>query len=224
MTSPTSQLGGGYAESSPDPDPTVEAVLAAAITGSPGSHLVVLAGPPGVGKSTVSRGLLELLPGAFCVDKDLTASGFILEAAASAGVPSSEAYGTERYWRQLRPREYAGAVGLACANLVGTRIAIAIGGWGPELGVERLWVGLEARVAPARLTVIHLDAPDLECWRGRMAARGSRTDSPWFEHFCAAVTAAPVWSGAVHVPTGGPLNQVLEDVLAALRAPIGTGT
>ena len=223
MTSPTSQLGGGYTESNPDPGPTVEAVLAAATAGAPSSHLVILAGPPGVGKSTVSSGLLELLPGTFCVDKDVTASGFILEAAASAGLPSSEAYGTKRYWRELRPREYAGAVGLACANLVGTRIVLAVGGWGPELGVERLWIGLEERVAPARLTVTHLDPPELERWRQRMAARGSRTDSPWFEHFCEAVTAAAVWSGAVHVPTGGPLNQVVEDVLAVLT-PIGATT
>ena len=57
----SSQLGGGYAESHHDPGPTVEAVLAAATAGEACSHLVVLAGPPGVGKSAVGVRLLDLL-------------------------------------------------------------------------------------------------------------------------------------------------------------------
>jgi hypothetical protein len=215
----SSRLGGGYAESSHDPGPTVEAVLAAATAGDACSRLVVLAGPPGVGKTAVGLRVLELLPNSFCVDKDLTAGGFILAAARTAGLDDAEAYGTQRYWQELRPLEYACALSTACANLIGTRIVFAIGGWGPELGVDRLWSGLGQRLLPAELTVLHLDAPGLETWRRRLAARGSRSDSPWFEDFAKAVTSIPVWDGAVRIPTAGPLHEVVANVLACLPGP-----
>ena len=166
--------------------------------------------------SAVGVRLLDLLPNSFCVDKDLTASGFILAAARTAGLPVAEAYGTERYWLELRPLEYACSLSTACANLIGTRIVFTIGGWGPELGVDRLWTGLQKRLFPARLTVVHLEAPDLETWRRRLAARGSRSDSPWFESFANAVTSVPVWDGAIGVPTDGPLHEVVASVLACL--------
>lgn len=215
-SSDSSRLGGGYAESRHHPGPTVEAVLAAATAGEACSRLVVLAGPPGVGKTAVGARLLELLPNSFCVDKDWTASGFILAAAQTAGQTEAEAYGTDRYWRELRPLEYAGALGTACANLVGTRTVFTIGGWGPELGVDRLWTGLRERLFPAGLTVVHLEAPGLDTWRRRLAARGSRVDSPWFETFAEVVTSVPVWDGAIRVPTDRPLHEVVASVLASL--------
>ena len=105
---------------------------------------------------------------------------------------------------------------LACANLIGNRVAFLVGGWGPELAVERLWPALSDRIAPARLTVVHLDAPARETWRARMRARGSRADSPWFEEFAAAVTRLPVWHGAARIPTDGPLESVVQSVLTEL--------
>ena len=100
-----SQLGGGYADSMPDPEPTVEAVLQAA---RPDAHLVVIAGPPGVGKSAATARIVELLPNSLWLDKDITASGFILQSARDRGLPESAAYGHEHYHRHLRPHEYAG--------------------------------------------------------------------------------------------------------------------
>ena len=212
-------LGGGYAESDADPHPTVEAVLAAASSGSAAAHLVVLAGPPGVGKSTAATGILQSLPHTVVVEKDLVASGFVLQAARDRDEPASAAYGTDHYWQVLRPLEYSGATALACANLAGTRTVVLVGGWGPELAVCRLWSQLGTAVSPAQLSVLHLDAPPLELWRRRMSARGSRTDSPWFEDFAAAVSGLPVWSHARRISTNQAPTAVVEQILAALSQP-----
>ncbi len=209
------QLGGGYADSRPDPHPTVQAVLEAARSGSAHAHLAVLCGPPGVGKSAAAAQLVGHIPHSLWIDKDVTAAGFVLQAARDQGQPTSAAYGTDHYWAALRPLEYAGPTALACANLIGTRLVFLVGGWGPELSVAHLWTGLRARIAPARLSVIHLDAPPLEIWRGRMAARGSRGDSPYFENLAAA-TKLPVWEGAMRISTNQPLNAVTQAVLQAL--------
>ena len=212
----SSRLGGGYAESRPNPHPTVEAVLGAARPGGADSRLVVICGPPGVGKTALAEGLLELLPQALCVDKDLAAAGFILAAARAAGVHEDRAYGSEEYWQILRPLEYAGAMASACANLRGRRIVLLVGGWGPELAVDALWVELADLLSPARLCVLHLDPPPLDEWRCRMAGRGSRSDLPWFAEFARSVTSAPVWPGAVHLTSHCPLTEVARAALLAM--------
>ena len=216
-----SLLGGGYAESAPRPLPTVEAVIRAAAPGSAAARLAVIAGPPGSGKSSLAGALQRLLPGSFTVDKDWCSGPFILEVARQTATPVEEAYGTDQYWERLRPIEYGTAAAAACANLVGACTVFLVGGWGPELGVEHLWTSLRDRIAPSKLVVIHLDPPGIEEWRTRMAARGSRTDSPWFESFCRAVGGLPVWEGAVRLPGGDSCNEVVEQALAALAAQTG---
>ena len=124
-----SRLGGGYAESTPDPGPTIQALLAAAHPGGPSARLSVLAGPPGVGKSAVGRALIELCPQTFLLDKDQTASDFILEAAALRSDGPSAAYGSAHYWQKLRPIEYAGPLSTACTNLVANRQILFVGGF-----------------------------------------------------------------------------------------------
>lgn len=214
------RLGGGYAESQPDSGPTVSGVLNAARSGSAEARLVVVGGPPGVGKSAVCQRLVELMPSSFLVDKDATAAGFVLAAAVTAGHTEGVAYGTRQYWHELRPLEYSGAFSLACMNLVGPRTVFVVGGWGPELAVDDLWTDLILRLQPSRLMVIHLDPPDRETWRRRMAHRGSRADKPWFAEFAKAVTAFGVWSGATRISTQPPLHDVVQAVLATLETPL----
>lgn len=216
-----SSLGGGYAESRPRPLPTVEAVLRAATPGSAAARLAVIAGAPGSGKSRLAEALQRVLPGSFVVDKDWCSGPFILEIARQTATPPEEAYGTDLYWERLRPLEYGTAVASACANLVGARTVFLVGGWGPELGVEHLWTSLRDTIAPSKLVVIHLDPPGIEEWRDRMAARGSRTDSPWFESFCRAVGGLPLWEGAVRLSGGACCNEVVEKALSALAGQEG---
>jgi hypothetical protein len=196
----------------------VKAVLQAARPGSAGARLVVLCGPPGVGKSAAADRLVRLIPDSLVIEKDLTASGFILQAAAARGAGPASAYGTPEYWSCLRPLEYGGATAQACANLIGRRLVFLVGGWGPELGVAALWAELTRQLAPARLSVVHLDPPEHETWRSRLAKRGSRTDSPWFESFARSVTAVPVWPGAARISTAGPLHRTVQGILAVLPA------
>ena len=213
-------MGGGYAESQADPGPTVRAVLDATRPGEASARLVVIAGPPGVGKTALASRLLDLRPNALCIDKDLAAAGFILAAARAVGVEEARAYGTEQYWQILRPLEYAGAMASACANLQGARAVLLVGGWGPELAVDDLWSQMAARLAPAHLRVLHLDPPPMEEWRRRMAARGSRCDLPWFTDFARAVTAAPVWPGAMRLPARGSPHQIAQAAMSALDEPL----
>jgi len=218
MTS-SAHLGGGYATAQPDPEPTAAAVLKAARAGSRQARLIVIAGPPGVGKSAVAAHLSQILPEAVYIDKDLTAGGFILEAAARRGDTAANAYATPHYWQQLRPLEYAGPTALACSNLVGRRQVLLVGGWGPELTLDALWDELRQCIAPAQLCVLHLDAPALETWRARLSARGSRCDSPYFEQLAQQTGTLPVWQGAIHIATDAPLHAVVQSAFSALKSP-----
>ena len=175
-----------------------------------------MGGPPGVGKTAVAQALLALCPNTFLLDKDQTAAGFILEAATLRGDTPDAAYGTPHYWQKLRPLEYASALSAACTNLVGTRQVLLVGGFGPELGVDALWEDLAANIAPATLCVLHLDPPPLDIWRARMVARGSRADASYFAQLAQALGNLPVWTGAVRIPTDGPLHSVVQRALNAL--------
>lgn len=214
-----SPLGGGYAESEANPGPTAAAVLQAARSGAAGSHLAVLAGPPGVGKSTVAARVVAVAPNSLWIDKDATAAGFVLQAARDAGLDESSAYGTTHYWQVLRPLEYAGALSVACANLVGTRLVLLVGGWGPELSLGDLWPQLRARLAPARLSVVHLDPPPLESWQSRMADRGWPVAGPGFAQFARAVARFAVWEGAVRLSSDRPRHVLVQEVLRVLALP-----
>jgi hypothetical protein len=44
-----------------------------------------------------------------------------------------------------------------------------------------------------------------------MASRGSRSDSPWFEHFAATLTRLPVWQGATRLGTDRPIDAVAAE-------------
>ena len=211
------RLGGGYAAASPDPQPTVQALLASTRSGASAARLIVLAGPPGVGKSSVANALINLMPETLLLDKDYTAGGFILEAADLRGDSPELAYGATHYWQKLRPLEYAGSLRLACENLVGRRRVLLVGGWGPELGVDNLWNRIQLRISPSELIVLHLDPPERETWRARLAGRGSRCESPYFEQMSAHTGNLPVWSGAIRISTSGSIADVAQRAFTALK-------
>ena len=213
----SAHLGGGYASASPDPQPTAQALLAAARSGDAAARLIVLAGPPGVGKSSVAKVLVNLMPETLLLDKDYTASGFILEAADLRGDSPKRPYGSTYYWQKMRPLEYSGPLRLACENLVGRRQILLVGGWGPELGMDDLWNEIQQRISPSELIVLHLNAPERKIWRARLAGRGSRYESPYFEQLAAHTGNLPVWSGATCLSTSGSLADVAQRAFIALE-------
>ena len=213
-----SRLGGGYAGSVADPVPTVTALLEAAHAGSKASRLVILAGPPGTGKSTLGDGLLRVIPESLHLDKDCTAAGFILDAAKDSGIDANQAYGSSHYWTTLRPLEYGGALRVACANLVGRRVVLVSGGWGPELSVTQRWEGLSASIAPSRLTVLHLDPPPPEVWRARLVRRGTQLGGEAdFARFAAAVCQFDIWNEAIHLDAALTPNALVQSALSRLE-------
>ena len=139
-----------------------------------------------------------------------------MEAADLRGDSPDQAYGAVHYWQKLRPLEYAGPMAVACDNLIGRRCVFLAGGWGPELGVDCFWQELAKRIAPAQLTVIHLDAPNPETWRARLRKRGSRCDSPYFEQLAQNTGQLPVWKRARRINTERPQYEVVQGVLNAL--------
>ena len=100
-------------------------------------------------KTAVAQALLALCPNTFLLDKDQTAAGFILEAAALRGDAPAAAYGTPHYWQKLRPLEYASTLAAACANLVGTRQVLLVGGLWPRTGRGRPLEGSSGKHRPS---------------------------------------------------------------------------
>ena len=90
-------------------------------------------------------------------------------------------------------------------------------GWGPELGMDDLWNEIHQRLSPSGLIVLHLDPPEGEIWRARLAERGSRCDSPYFEQLAAHTGNLPVWSGTVRLSSAGSLAEVTQRALRALK-------
>ena len=82
--------------------------------------------------------------------------------------------------------------------------------------MDDLWKSLAANIAPAALRVLHLDPPPLDIWRARMASRGSRADASYFANLARDLGSLPVWTGAVRIPTDGPLHTVVQRALNAL--------
>ena len=210
-------LGGGYAASAPDPGPTVTALLASRPPRQP------IFPPRGLGRAarrwqnsrrpSSSRAQPQHLSSSTKTKRPRVLSSKRPHCGATRPTRLTARRTTGK---NLRPLEYASALSAACTNLVGTRQALLVGGFGPELGVDSLWEGLAASIAPATLCVLHLDPPPLDIWRARMAGRGSRADASYFTHLAQALGNLPVWAGAVRIPTDGPLEAVVQRALDAL--------
>ena len=56
----------------------------------------------------------------------------------------------------------------------------------------------------------------LDIMRTRMARRGSRTDTPYFEHLAQALGALPVWPGATRIDTNAPVHCVAQRTVDAI--------
>ena len=106
------------------------------MTSSP--TLILVAGGPGAGKTSIARALARAIPTAVLLDKDVIASPWLdpVLARLNAGVVDRD---SRVYWEALRPLEYASLLAAAYDNLAIGKTAIVVAPLAPELR-DRDWI------------------------------------------------------------------------------------
>ena len=144
------------------------------MTSSPA--LILVAGGPGAGKTSIARALARAIPTAVLLDRDVIASPWLdpVLARLNAGVVDRD---SRVYWEALRPLEYASLLAAAYDNLAIGKTAIVVAPLAPELR-DRDWItslGATTATHAARLLVIWV-ATGHDDARQRMTARSDTRD------------------------------------------------
>ena len=150
---------------------------------TPYPTLILVAGGPGAGKTSIGRALARAIPTAVLLDKDVIASPW-LDPVLSCLNDGEVDRDSRVYWETLRPLEYASLLAAAYDNLMIGKTAIVVAPLGPELR-NRDWIGTVAATAAssaARLLIIWV-ATAIDDAHQRMALRRDSRDAWKLAHW-----------------------------------------